>query len=284
MTSLLRLSAPSDAHRWSDERRRDGQSIGLVPTMGALHRGHAALIERSQALCDLTVVSIFVNPTQFDRSDDFDLYPRTLDDDLALCDSLGVNAVYMPTVDAMYPDGFDTTIDPGSLAHRWEGEHRPGHFAGVATVVTKLLTAVQPHIAIFGEKDFQQLAVIQHVVRDLGLPVTVVGEPTVREVDGLAMSSRNVHLTPDARAQATSIKQAIDRALDRSTNTGSPSDIVEQVTTDIQQAGGTVDYVAVVDRLTLEPAAGLNDNTQLLVAAWFDGVRLIDNAALVATE
>ena len=284
MTSLLRLSAPSDAHRWSDERRRDGQSIGLVPTMGALHRGHAALIERSQALCDLTVVSIFVNPTQFDRSDDFDLYPRTLDDDLALCDSLGVNAVYMPTVDAMYPDGFDTTIDPGSLAHRWEGEHRPGHFAGVATVVTKLLTAVQPHIAIFGEKDFQQLAVIQHVVRDLGLPVTVVGEPTVREDDGLAMSSRNVHLTPDARAQATSIKQAIDRALDRSTNTGSPSDIVEQVTNDIQQAGGTVDYVAVVDRLTLEPIAGLNDNTQLLVAAWFDGVRLIDNAALVATE
>ena len=284
MTSLLRLSAPSDAHRWSDERRRDGQSIGLVPTMGALHRGHAALIERSQALCDLTVVSIFVNPTQFDRSDDFDLYPRTLDDDLALCDSLGVNAVYMPTVDAMYPDGFDTTIDPGSLAHRWEGQHRPGHFAGVATVVTKLLTAVQPHIAVFGEKDFQQLAVIQHVVRDLGLPVTVVGEPTVREDDGLAMSSRNVHLGPDARAQATSIKQAIDRALDRSTNTGSPSDIVEQVTTAIQQAGGTVDYVAVVDRLTLEPAAGLNENTQLLVAAWFDGVRLIDNAALVSTE
>ena len=284
MTSLLRLSAPSDAHRWSDERRRDGQSIGLVPTMGALHCGHAALIERSQALCDLTVVSIFVNPTQFDRSDDFDLYPRTLDDDLALCDSLGVNAVYMPTVDAMYPDGFDTTIDPGSLAHRWEGEHRPGHFAGVATVVTKLLTAVQPHIAVFGEKDFQQLAVIQHVVRDLGLPVTVVGEPTVREADGLAMSSRNVQLAPDARAQATSIKQAIDRALDRSTNTGSPSDIVEQVTTDIQQAGGTVDYVAVVDRLTLEPAAGLTDNTQLLVAAWFDGVRLIDNAALVSTE
>ena len=283
MTSLLRLSAPSDAHRWSDERRRDGQSIGLVPTMGALHRGHAALIERSQALCDLTVVSIFVNPTQFDRSDDFDLYPRTLDDDLALCDSLGVNAVYMPTVDAMYPDGFDTTIDPGSLAHRWEGEHRPGHFAGVATVVTKLLTAVQPHIAVFGEKDFQQLAVIQHVVRDLGLPVTVVGEPTVREDDGLAMSSRNVHLAPDARAQATSIKQAIDRALDRSTNTGSPSDIVEQIATDIQQAGGTVDYVAVVDRLTLEPVAGLNDNTQLLVAAWFGGVRLIDNAALVAT-
>ncbi|MGC6397209.1 MAG: pantoate--beta-alanine ligase [Ilumatobacteraceae bacterium] len=284
MTSLLRLSSPSDAHLWSDERRRDGQSIGLVPTMGALHRGHAALIERSQALCDLTVVSIFVNPTQFDRSDDFDLYPRTLDDDLALCDSLGVNAVYMPTVDAMYPDGFDTTIEPGSLAHRWEGEHRPGHFAGVATVVTKLLTAVQPHIAVFGEKDFQQLAVIQHVVRDLGLPVTVVGEPTVREDDGLAMSSRNVHLAPDTRAQATSIKQAIDRALDRSTNTGSPSDIVEQVTTDIQQAGGAVDYVAVVDRLTLEPVADLNDNTQLLVAAWFGGVRLIDNAALVAPE
>ena len=284
MNSLLRLSTPSDAHRWSDERRRDGQSIGLVPTMGALHRGHATLIERSQALCDHTVVSIFVNPTQFNRSDDFDLYPRTLDVDIALCDSLGVNAVYAPTVDTMYPEGFETSIDPGSLAHRWEGEHRPGHFAGVATVVTKLLTAVQPHIAVFGEKDFQQLAVIQHVVRDLGLPVTVVGEPTVREDDGLAMSSRNIHLTSDARAQATSIKQAIDRALDRSTSTDSPSDIVEQVTNDIQRSGGTVDYVAVVDRLTLEPVTDLNSDTRLLVAAWFGGVRLIDNAAFAATE
>ena len=284
MTSVLRLSTPSDAHRWSDERRRDGQSIGLVPTMGALHRGHATLIERSQALCDHTVVSIFVNPTQFNRSDDFDLYPRTLDVDIALCDSLGVNAVYAPTVDTMYPEGFETSIDPGSLAHRWEGEHRPGHFAGVATVVTKLLTAVQPHIAVFGEKDFQQLAVIQHVVRDLGLPVTVVGEPTVREDDGLAMSSRNIHLTSDARAQATSIKQAIDRALDRSTSTDSPSDIVEQVTNDIQRSGGTVDYVAVVDRLTLEPVTDLNSDTRLLVAAWFGGVRLIDNVALAATE
>ena len=284
MTSILRLSTPSDAHRWSDERRRDGQSIGLVPTMGALHRGHATLIERSQALCDHTVVSIFVNPTQFNRSDDFDLYPRTLDVDIALCDSLGVNAVYAPTVDTMYPEGFETSIDPGSLAHRWEGEHRPGHFAGVATVVTKLLTAVQPHIAVFGEKDFQQLAVIQHVVRDLGLPVTVVGEPTVREDDGLAMSSRNIHLTSDARAQATSIKQAIDRALDRSTSTDSPSDIVEQVTNDIQRSGGTVDYVAVVDRLTLEPVTDLNSDTRLLVAAWFGGVRLIDNVALAATE
>ena len=284
MTSILRLSTPSDAHRWSDERRQDGQSIGLVPTMGALHRGHATLIERSQALCDHTVVSIFVNPTQFDRSDDFDLYPRTLDVDIALCDSLGVNAVYAPTVDAMYPEGFETSVDPGSLAHRWEGEHRPGHFAGVATVVTKLLTAVQPHIAVFGEKDFQQLAVIQHVVRDLGLPVTVVGEPTVREDDGLAMSSRNIHLNPEARAQATSIKQAIDRALDCSTSTGSLNDIVEQVTNDIQRSGGTVDYVAVVDRLTLEPVTDLNSDTRLLVAAWFGGVRLIDNVALAATE
>ena len=252
--------------------------------MGALHRGHATLIERSQALCDHTVVSIFVNPTQFDRSDDFDLYPRTLDVDIALCDSLGVNAVYAPTIDAMYPEGFETSIDPGSLAHRWEGEHRPGHFAGVATVVTKLLTAVQPHIAVFGEKDFQQLAVIQRVVRDLGLPVTVVGEPTVREDDGLAMSSRNIHLNPEARAQATSIKQAIDQALDRSTSTDSPNDIVEQVTNDIQRSGGTVDYVAVVDRLTLEPVTDLNSDTRLLVAAWFGGVRLIDNVALAATE
>ena len=191
MNYLPQLTTPSDALNWATARHREGSTIALVPTMGALHQGHAALIKRANQLCDLTVVSIFVNPTQFDRTSDFDTYPRTIDDDIALCATAGVDAVYMPTAEAMYPAGFDTSIDPGALATRWEGEHRAGHFSGVATVVTKLLTAVQPDTAVFGEKDFQQLAIIKHVVRDLGLAVEIVGEPTVRETDGLAMSSRN---------------------------------------------------------------------------------------------
>lgn len=280
MTELLHLTTPSAAQRWANERRQEQLSIALVPTMGALHLGHAALIERAAELSDLTVVSIFVNPTQFDRSDDFDTYPRTLDDDLRLCESVGIDAVYMPTASVMYPAGFDTSIDPGSLATRWEGEHRQGHFAGVATVVTKLFTAVQPHTAVFGEKDFQQLAIIKHVVRDLGLPVDIVGVPTVREHDGLAMSSRNVRLAPEARANSTSIKRGMDEAIARSQHASATSQIAEHITTAITECDGTVEYVAVVDPITLEPMITLDRDAQLLVAAWFGGVRLIDNAPI----
>ncbi len=280
MTQLLHLTSPLDAQLWATERRHEGSSIALAPTMGALHNGHAALMERAAELSDLTVVSIFVNPTQFDRSDDFEMYPRTLEDDLRLCESVGIDAVYMPTASAMYPAGFDTTIDPGALAKRWEGEHRVGHFAGVATVVTKLLTAVQPHVAVFGEKDFQQLAIIKHIVRDLGLPVDIIGIPTIREDDGLAMSSRNVRLTPEARADATSIKRGMDEAIGRSQHASDTSQIAEDVTSAITECGGTVEYVAVVDPNTLEPMMTVDRDAQLLVAAWFGGVRLIDNARI----
>ncbi|MGA1219762.1 MAG: pantoate--beta-alanine ligase [Ilumatobacteraceae bacterium] len=280
MNYLPQLTTPSDALNWATERHREGSTIALVPTMGALHQGHAALIQRANELCDLTVVSIFVNPTQFDRTSDFDTYPRTLDDDIALCATTGVNAVYTPTAEAMYPAGFDTSIDPGALATRWEGEHRAGHFSGVATVVTKLFTAVQPDIAVFGEKDFQQLAIIKHVVRDLGLAVEIVGEPTVRETDGLAMSSRNVRLAPDARKSATAIHCSMAEAIRGATPNSSPTDIIEHVDRSITEAGGTVEYVAVVDPDTLEPVTTLKQRSQLLVAAWFGDVRLIDNSTI----
>jgi len=282
MNHILHLTSPSDALNWATERHREGSSIALVPTMGALHQGHAALIARATASCDLTVVSIFVNPTQFDRANDFDTYPRTLNDDLNLCAMAGVDAVYMPSAEAMYPAGFDTSINPGALATRWEGEHRAGHFEGVATVVTKLFTAAQPDTAVFGEKDFQQLAVIRHVVRDLGLAVEIIGEPTVREDDGLAMSSRNVRLTPDARKSATAIHRGMTEAIRGVIPTTAPSDITKHVERRINEAGGTVDYVAVVDPNTLEPVTTLEQRSQLLVAAWFGDVRLIDNATISA--
>ena len=280
MNQLLQLTSPSDAQQWANERRCEGSSLALVPTMGALHRGHEALMNRATELSDFTVVSIFVNPTQFDRSDDFDTYPRTLEDDLRLCESVGVHAIYIPTATAMYPTGFDTSIDPGSLARRWEGEHRAGHFAGVATVVTKLFTAVQPHIAVFGEKDFQQLAIIKHVVRDLGLPVEIVGVPTIRDDDGLAMSSRNVRLTREARLSAAAIKRGMDEAIDQSAPGQAASEVIQHVARRITENDGTVEYVAVVDPVTLEPLLTLDRDAQLLVAAWFGGVRLIDNAAI----
>jgi len=280
MNDIPRLTTPSDAHNWATERHREGMSIALVPTMGALHQGHVALIQRANLLCDLTVVSIFVNPTQFDRTSDFDTYPRTLDNDIDLCATAEVDAVYVPSAEAMYPEGFDTSINPGALATRWEGEHRAGHFAGVATVVTKLFTAVQPDTAVFGEKDFQQLAIIKHVVRDLGLAVEIVGEPTVREDDGLAMSSRNVRLAPDARKSATAIHRGMEEAIHSATSTSSPFDIIEHVDRSINEAGGTVEYVAVVDPNTLEPVTTLKQRSQLLVAAWFGDVRLIDNSTI----
>ncbi len=184
---------------------------GLVPTMGALHAGHASLLRRARSESATLVASIFVNPTQFDRADDLAAYPRTFDDDLAMCAAEGVDVVFAPVVDAVYPAGSSTRVDPGPIGEVLEGAHRPGHFVGVATVVTILLDLVAPDRAYFGEKDAQQLVVIRRVTRDLGLPVEIVGCPTVREPDGLAMSSRNVRLDPDDRAVALVLRRALAR-------------------------------------------------------------------------
>ena len=192
---------PDAMRSWSAAARSAARTVGLVPTMGALHDGHLSLVDIARRRTDCVVVSIFVNPLQFDRADDFDTYPRPIDDDVARCTEVGVDAVYAPTAATMYPGGFETVVEPGPLGAVLEGAARPGHFRGVTTVVTKLFGAVRPDLAVFGEKDFQQLAIIRRMTTDLDLGIEIVGAPIVREPDGLAMSSRNSRLSLEDRAR-----------------------------------------------------------------------------------
>lgn len=250
--------------------------------MGALHDGHATLIGRSIADNEATVVSVFVNPTQFDRGADFASYPRTDDLDVDLCSGLGVDAVYLPSVEAMYPTGSTTTVDPGPLAHVLEGASRPGHFAGVATVVVKLLNSCEPDVAYFGEKDLQQLAVVRRIVTDLDLSVVVIGVPTVREPDGLAMSSRNRRLSPDDRRAAGCIARALRAVTEL---VGSGSDDLDDLRATMasvlaEEPRCRLDYAEIIDRETFSPATTLNANVSACIAAWFGDVRLIDNMTL----
>lgn len=265
---------------WSRAQRLEHRRIALVPTMGALHDGHLALIDVAQQHCERTVVSIFVNPTQFNESADFASYPRTFDVDAAQCQRRKVDVIFAPTAEEMYPNGSRTTIRVGPIATRWEGEHRPGHFDGVATIVAKLFLACEPDVAVFGTKDFQQLAVIRQVALDLNLPADIVGVPTIREPDGLAMSSRNVRLSNDQRQAACTIFRAMNEAQHRLTNTSqSIEDIRQHVVNEIEMSGGVIDYVAIVDPVTLEPIENFSE-AQMLVAATFGTVRLIDNLRL----
>ena len=197
---------------WADEERAAGRRIALVPTMGALHEGHLALVEAARAKADRVVVSIFVNPAQFDRAADLDGYPRSFDADAAACEAAGVDVVFTPSADDLYPEGYQSWIEVSELQGPLCGATRPGHFRGVATVVAKLFIAAKPHVAVFGEKDFQQLALLRRLTRDLGFDIEVVGVPTVREADGLARSSRNVHLDTETRAQALVVVRALDAA------------------------------------------------------------------------
>ena len=204
---------PLSMHAWSRAQHDDGRRIGCVPTMGALHLGHLALMDGARLRCDVVVVSIFVNPLQFNCSDDFDKYPRPIDIDVDACLAAGVDAVYAPTAAAMYPTGFQTHVEPGVLANSLEGASRPGHFRGVTTVVAKLFGAIQPDVAVFGQKDFQQLAIIRQMVLDLDMDIEIVGLPTVREADGLAISSRNQQLSLDDRRAAVCVVQALRTAV-----------------------------------------------------------------------
>ncbi len=282
------FTGPKEMRQWSNAQHRAGISVGLVPTMGALHRGHLELIGYAQQLADVVVVSIFVNPLQFDRTDDFDRYPRSIEADAASCAECGVDAVYAPTAAALYPPGFQTTVSTGDMAARMEGASRPGHFNGVATVVTKLFGAAQPDLAIFGEKDFQQLAVIRRMVLDLDLGVEIIGYPIVRESDGLARSSRNMRLDATHRAAAASIPRALDAAvaLARSTAT-TPAEIIAAATAVIAtEPLATIDYVEVFDSSSLSPVAGIDDNDRhpgrlrIAAAVRIGDVRLIDNRDL----
>ena len=259
--------------------RRSGRSIALVPTMGALHAGHMRLIEVARAECDLVVVSIFVNPLQFDRPDDLARYPRTLDADVASCASLGVHAVFAPDAVEMYPLPPACVVEVKRLADHLCGRFRPGHFAGMATVVMKLFQIVQPDRAYFGEKDAQQLAIIRRMVDDLDVPLVVVGIPTVREADGLAMSSRNRLLSREERVRAVALIHALNEAKRLiATGARSAADIVARAAEKIPKAPGiTLEYLEIVDPSELQPVGEIAGPVLVAGAMWVGSTRLIDN-------
>ena len=265
---------------WRDAERRAGRRVGLVPTMGALHRGHVSLVEAVRSGANSVVASIFVNPTQFAPTEDFSKYPRTFEADIEKLSEVNCEAVFAPSVAEMYPQGFATSIIPDGPANvGLEDAFRPTHFAGVATVVSKLLLQALPDTAIFGEKDFQQLAVIRHVVRDLDIPVAIMGGATIREADGLAMSSRNVYLSESERKTATLIHQVLRDAATDLRKGRSLAGIEAKGVKRLTDAGFAVDYLAVRDAATLaRPQPDAQPETlRILVAAKLGKTRLIDN-------
>jgi len=263
--------------------QRAGERVALVPTMGALHRGHLALVERGRALCPRVVASLFVNPTQFGPNEDFARYPRDEAADAALLAGVGCDLLYAPGVAEMYPDGFAVAVTPGPIAARQCGPFRPGHFAGVATVVSKLLLQSQADVALFGEKDFQQLQVIRRVARDLDIPVTIEGVPTVRESDGLALSSRNVYLTPEQRAVAPALYRTLQEMARRLQSGEAVAAVTADGLAELSRAGfSAIDYLEVADAETLALIASLDRPGRILSAVWLGKTRLIDNISVVS--
>ena len=273
------IRTPRSMATWSERLRREGVTIGFVPTMGALHDGHCSLIRAARLRCDALVVSIFVNPAQFSQTEDLSMYPRQIARDRALCREEGVDVCFEPTALAMYPEGFQTAVTVPALARRWEGEARPHHFAGVTTVVTKLFGVVRPHLALFGQKDYQQAALIRQLVNDLNLGVAIQVRPTVRERDGLAMSSRNVYLSSDERRIAPLLFQALRTG--RLMIEGGMSDVagIERIMQQTIKQAPTihVEYLAVCDPDGLEPLSVVADRAVLLGAVRIGSIRLIDN-------
>jgi pantoate--beta-alanine ligase len=261
--------------------REDGKRIGFVPTMGFLHEGHAALIRQSTARCGATVVSIFVNPTQFAPGEDLAKYPRDLESDQNLCLRMGVDLLFLPEVPEVYPSGYTTFVDPGRTGEPLCGQFRPGHFRGVATVVAKLFNMVLPDLAFFGQKDLQQTAVIRRMVRDLNLPVELVAVPTVREAGGLAMSSRNSYLSPEERIRALSISQGL-LAAEAAYRAGERSiDSLLSMALEKVRPVASVQYCEVVDLQSLQSLHGeLDGPAAIAIAAFVGNVRLIDNVIL----
>jgi pantoate--beta-alanine ligase len=268
--------------RWREERRRLANKVGFVPTMGYLHRGHLALIEEAKRRADQVVVSIFVNPKQFGAGEDLDKYPRDLERDLGLCQDLGVDAVFTPEGSEIYPPGFQTRVLVEPLSQNLCGRYRPDFFPGVATVVTKLFCLVQPEVAVFGEKDYQQLVVVRRLSRDLHLGVEVVGHPTVREADGLAMSSRNAYLSPDQRRSALSLSQSLLVARQMvAQGERRVSVLVERVKAMIEAKPHTkVQYAQVVDGETMADLAEVTPHAVMALAVFVGRARLIDNIRL----
>ena len=285
VSALMRRIQTVHAMRsWSRGLQREGVTIGLVPTMGALHEGHRSLIRAARLACDASAVSIFVNPLQFGPLEDFDRYPRSLAQDLRLCQSAGVDAVFIPRAQEMYPPDFETAVSVQRLTRRYEGLSRPGHFGGVTTVVMKLLNIVRPDKAFFGQKDYQQAVAVERLSKDLNLDTEIVVRPTVRELDGLALSSRNRHLSPEERKAATVLYRALSdgreliRAGERSVKK------VEAAMTRLTRAEplARLDYLAVVDPITLDEVRSVRGRVVLLLAVWIGETRLIDNLIVTA--
>jgi pantoate--beta-alanine ligase len=249
--------------------------------MGALHAGHIALIAEAKKRADKVAASIFVNPAQFGQGEDFGRYPRREAEDAAMLEQAGCDLLWVPSVEDIYPDGFATTVNVGGVSERWEGAARPGHFDGVATVVAKLLLAVRPDVALFGEKDFQQLAVIRRMVVDLGIPVEIAGVPTAREADGLALSSRNAYLTADERKRAGALLKALKKARDAIRDGRAVGSALQSAKQSLVEAGFLkIDYFALVDAGTLEPLEAPRGDMRLIAAAVIGTTRLIDNIAI----
>ncbi len=275
------IELPEVMRARSREARARGLRVGFVPTMGYLHDGHLALIRRARELSDFVVVSIFVNPIQFGPSEDFDRYPRDPDRDRALCESEGVHVVFSPPASALYPSGFQTYVTVEHLSRPLCGASRPGHFRGVATVVAKLFHIVEPDVAVFGEKDYQQLQVIRRMVRDLDMPVEIVGVPTVREPDGLALSSRNAYLDADQRKQALALWKGIQHARELVGRGETRAEAIQRAVRGIlEEAGLRVDYVELRHPETLEPVDAVAPAALLALAAFVGKTRLIDNCVL----
>ena len=272
----------SEMQKWTTVEHSAGHTVGFVPTMGALHQGHAELFSRSVSENKRTVVSIFVNSLQFNSVSDLEAYPRQIEQDMVIAEQQSVDVLFVPDHEEMYPNGFASTVSTGPIAQHMEGLHRPGHFAGVATVVVKLLNAVMPDAAYFGLKDFQQLAVIRSVVRDLNIKCDVRGVPTVRNGMGLALSSRNSRLSTDRLEQASIIFSLLNEMVIQARSSETSTLTLQNHFNDrMKSVSGTkVEYVEVVDSDSLLPAITAQKGTTICVAVWFDDVRLIDNISI----
>jgi len=275
-TKIKIIKSPAALQKFSKKMRALGKSIGLVPTMGALHKGHISLIEMSAKNNDITIVSIFVNPTQFGANEDFAKYPRRLKTDAKLCSKAGANIIFAPEPQAMYPLPLQTFIHNPSLEHLYCGKYRPVHFAGVLSVVAKLFNIALPSRAYFGEKDFQQLHLIKKMAYDLNFPVKIIGAKTIREKSGLAMSSRNEYMTPAERTAASSIHAAMMAAAHLPV-----AKIKTTIQKKIQQSGGKIQYIEIANKNNLMPVKTITPkNTVILLACYFGKTRLIDHLEL----
>jgi pantoate--beta-alanine ligase len=266
-------------HRQSEAIRRDGKRIGCVPTMGYLHQGHLSLVRRAREVSQVVVVSLFVNPTQFGPQEDYDSYPRDISRDISLLQKTGCDILFRPTVEQMYPPGHSTVVEVQGLTEVLCGASRPGHFRGVTTVVTMLFDIIRPHVAVFGQKDAQQAIVIRRMVADLHQGVEIVVAPTVREPDGLAMSSRNEYLTPQQRREAPILYQALQWAGDQiRTGERQAEHLIEGIRHRIEtESSGQIDYISIVDTGRLRPISELSGEVLIALAVKFERARLIDN-------